>query len=372
MSPLCVPQMMPNAAAGAVAMRRGLKGECYGTVSACAAGAQAIGAGMRMVERGDVAACVVGGTEAGGDAAFGRGVRRHGRDLRGRDLAAVRPSPRRLRDRRGRRDPRARGLGACGRARGAGPRPADRLRRDRRRLSPDRAGPRGRRRRAGDGGGASRRSDRAGRGGLRQRPRHLHAAERPLRDGGDQARLRRAGRLDPDLVAEIVDRAPARRRRRGRGRRDDAGALPVDRAADPEPRGARRGPRPRLRCPARPARSNATGERRSRSRTRSASAATTSSSASRRRHEPCGPRTTGPRGPGLAARAAGVALRPGQLPAAAKRSGLAARRRPRPRPGTACWPGPGWPAAGPCSVTRRTRRSWADRWARRTRRRSSG
>ena len=65
MSPLCVPQMMPNAAAGAVAMRHGLRGECYGTVSACAAGAQAIGAGMRMVERGDVAACVVGGAEAG-------------------------------------------------------------------------------------------------------------------------------------------------------------------------------------------------------------------------------------------------------------------------------------------------------------------
>jgi 3-oxoacyl-[acyl-carrier-protein] synthase II len=64
-SPLCVPQMMPNAAAGAVAMRHGLRGECYGTVSACAAGAQAIGAGMRMVERGDVAACVVGGAEAG-------------------------------------------------------------------------------------------------------------------------------------------------------------------------------------------------------------------------------------------------------------------------------------------------------------------
>jgi 3-oxoacyl-[acyl-carrier-protein] synthase II len=46
-------------------MRHGLRGECYGTVSACAAGAQAVGAGMRMVERGDVRACVVGGTEAG-------------------------------------------------------------------------------------------------------------------------------------------------------------------------------------------------------------------------------------------------------------------------------------------------------------------
>ena len=76
MSPLCVPQMMPNAAAGAVAMRHGLRGECYGTVSACAAGAQAVGAGLRMVERGDVSACVVGGAEAGvtplAIAAFGK------------------------------------------------------------------------------------------------------------------------------------------------------------------------------------------------------------------------------------------------------------------------------------------------------------
>ncbi len=65
MSPLCVPQMMPNAAAGAVAMRHSLRGECYGTVSACAAGAQAIGEGMRLVERGALRACVVGGSEAG-------------------------------------------------------------------------------------------------------------------------------------------------------------------------------------------------------------------------------------------------------------------------------------------------------------------
>jgi 3-oxoacyl-[acyl-carrier-protein] synthase II len=65
MSPLCVPMMMPNAAAGAIAMRHSFKGECYGTVSACAAGAQAIGAGLRMVEHGGARACVVGGTEAG-------------------------------------------------------------------------------------------------------------------------------------------------------------------------------------------------------------------------------------------------------------------------------------------------------------------
>ncbi|HSI79442.1 MAG TPA: beta-ketoacyl-ACP synthase II [Solirubrobacterales bacterium] len=63
-SPLCVPQMMANAAAGQVAIRHGLKGECYGTVSACAAGGQAVGAGLRMVQHGDADACVVGGTEA--------------------------------------------------------------------------------------------------------------------------------------------------------------------------------------------------------------------------------------------------------------------------------------------------------------------
>jgi 3-oxoacyl-[acyl-carrier-protein] synthase II len=64
LSPLCVPQMMANAASGAIAIRHGLRGECYGTVSACAAGAHAIGAGKRIVEHGAAKACVVGGTEA--------------------------------------------------------------------------------------------------------------------------------------------------------------------------------------------------------------------------------------------------------------------------------------------------------------------
>jgi len=64
-SPLAVPLMMANAAAGVIAMRHGLKGECYGTVSACAAGAHAIGAGLRMVRHGELEACVVGGSEAG-------------------------------------------------------------------------------------------------------------------------------------------------------------------------------------------------------------------------------------------------------------------------------------------------------------------
>jgi 3-oxoacyl-[acyl-carrier-protein] synthase II len=63
-SPLCVPQMMANAAAGALAIEHGLRGQCFGTVSACAAGAHAIGAGARMVQHGDAIACVAGGSEA--------------------------------------------------------------------------------------------------------------------------------------------------------------------------------------------------------------------------------------------------------------------------------------------------------------------
>jgi 3-oxoacyl-[acyl-carrier-protein] synthase II len=74
-SPLGIPMLMPNAAAGQVAMANGLKGECYGTVSACAAGAHAVGAGFRMVAQGDADACVVGGTESAitplSEAAFG-------------------------------------------------------------------------------------------------------------------------------------------------------------------------------------------------------------------------------------------------------------------------------------------------------------
>jgi 3-oxoacyl-[acyl-carrier-protein] synthase II len=63
-SPLCVPQMMANASAGAIAIAHELQGQCYGTVSACAAGAHAVGAGVRMVQYGDAKACVTGGSEA--------------------------------------------------------------------------------------------------------------------------------------------------------------------------------------------------------------------------------------------------------------------------------------------------------------------
>jgi 3-oxoacyl-[acyl-carrier-protein] synthase II len=63
-SPLSVPLLMSNAAAGTVAMRHGLQGQSYGVTSACAAGAHAIGTAYRMIQSGDADAVVTGGAEA--------------------------------------------------------------------------------------------------------------------------------------------------------------------------------------------------------------------------------------------------------------------------------------------------------------------
>jgi 3-oxoacyl-[acyl-carrier-protein] synthase II len=63
-SPLGIPQYMPNAGAAAVAMKYGLQGQMYGVVSACSSGAHAIGSAMRMIQYGDADAVVAGGAEA--------------------------------------------------------------------------------------------------------------------------------------------------------------------------------------------------------------------------------------------------------------------------------------------------------------------
>ena len=63
-SPHCVPQMMANSAAGALAIEHELRGQCFGTVSACAAGAHALGTAARMISYGDAIACVAGGAES--------------------------------------------------------------------------------------------------------------------------------------------------------------------------------------------------------------------------------------------------------------------------------------------------------------------
>jgi 3-oxoacyl-[acyl-carrier-protein] synthase II len=63
-SPLSVPLLMSNAAAGTVAMRHSLRGQSYGVASACAAGSHAIGSAVRMIQAGDADAVVCGGSEA--------------------------------------------------------------------------------------------------------------------------------------------------------------------------------------------------------------------------------------------------------------------------------------------------------------------
>jgi 3-oxoacyl-[acyl-carrier-protein] synthase II len=63
-SPLGIPQYMPNAAAAAVTMKYSLRGQSYGVVSACASGAHAVGSALRMIQYGDADAVVCGGAEA--------------------------------------------------------------------------------------------------------------------------------------------------------------------------------------------------------------------------------------------------------------------------------------------------------------------
>ena len=63
-SPFMVPALMANAAAGHVAMRMGLTGPNFCTVSACASGAHAVGEGYRLVRDGYADMVVVGGSEA--------------------------------------------------------------------------------------------------------------------------------------------------------------------------------------------------------------------------------------------------------------------------------------------------------------------
>jgi 3-oxoacyl-[acyl-carrier-protein] synthase II len=63
-SPHLVPMMMPNAAAGTIAMRFGATGPGFSVASACATGGHAIGEALRMITRGEADVVLAGGTEA--------------------------------------------------------------------------------------------------------------------------------------------------------------------------------------------------------------------------------------------------------------------------------------------------------------------
>ena len=59
-SPLSIPLLMANAASGVVSMKHGLRGQSFGTVSACSAGAHAIGMAARLIRYGDAETVVTG------------------------------------------------------------------------------------------------------------------------------------------------------------------------------------------------------------------------------------------------------------------------------------------------------------------------
>jgi 3-oxoacyl-[acyl-carrier-protein] synthase II len=63
-SPLLVPMMMPNAAAGQIAIHFGLQGPNFALASACASGAHAIGEAAAIVRRGGAEVMICGASEA--------------------------------------------------------------------------------------------------------------------------------------------------------------------------------------------------------------------------------------------------------------------------------------------------------------------
>lgn len=64
MSPLMVPMMISNMAAGNVSIQFGLKGKNINVVTACATGTNCIGEAYRTIQFGDADIMVAGGTEA--------------------------------------------------------------------------------------------------------------------------------------------------------------------------------------------------------------------------------------------------------------------------------------------------------------------
>jgi len=63
-SPFTVPQLMPNAAAGQIAMSLGLRGPNFCTTTACAASNHALGLAFQCVRSGEADAMVAGGSES--------------------------------------------------------------------------------------------------------------------------------------------------------------------------------------------------------------------------------------------------------------------------------------------------------------------
>jgi 3-oxoacyl-[acyl-carrier-protein] synthase II len=62
-SPFLIPMLMPNGAAGMIAIDHQIKGPCFSVASACASGADGIGTAMLMLRAGMIDAALTGGAE---------------------------------------------------------------------------------------------------------------------------------------------------------------------------------------------------------------------------------------------------------------------------------------------------------------------
>ena len=75
-SPFLIPMLMPNGAAGMIAIDQQIKGPCFSVASACASGADGIGTALLMLKAGMIDAALAGGAEttvcSTGVAAFDR------------------------------------------------------------------------------------------------------------------------------------------------------------------------------------------------------------------------------------------------------------------------------------------------------------
>ena len=374
-SPLSVPLMMSNAAPGALSMRYGLRGHSYGIVSACAAGAHAIGNSANLIQMGMADAVVTGGSEAAltplSKAAFAAldalselGISRPFDARRDGFVMGEGAAVLVLEDAE---KAKARGATILATIKGYG------ASSDAHHITAPQA----------EGRGAAQAIAQAlETAGVKPEDVdyvNAHGTSTPLNDRAETKAIKLAlgdhAGGDPGVLDEVGDRAPARRRRRRRGRRHHARAARRGGPADARLGGARGGHGPRLRAERGPA----PGERpaahrdlqlvRVRRPQRRAvpgggmSARLARSSPSD--HEPAVATTAG-----SAASAARALCDPGSLPSSARTSCPSgwARRRAR---ATASSPAPAASTAGPCSASRRTRRSPAARSARRTPRRSS-
>lgn len=188
-NPLFIPTMIGNIAAGNLAIRYGMRGECLNVVTACATGAHCIGTALRDIRHGYIDAALVGGTEESVSPICIAGFTNLSALTRAEDPkeASLPFDARRGGFVAGEGGgPGHRVVGKRARPRGRAHRRDHRLRQHGRRLSHDRARPGGHR----DHGRHGRRSGRGrlhpGRSGAPERPRHGHAGQR--RHGVEGAR----------------------------------------------------------------------------------------------------------------------------------------------------------------------------------------